>query len=145
MKKLNSIMLALGAAAAFGATGLYAQTRAVANVPFDFTVQTANMPAGQYALQTLPGPSGVIQIINNKTGKSVLVLAPTAHSTYMGKESESGKIIFHRYGDQYFFSEVWTANGPRGRTEPPKLERELRASTAGTEMASVNIPLTGAQ
>jgi hypothetical protein len=53
-------------------------------------------------------------------------------------------IIFHRYGDRYFFSEVWTAYGLRGRTQPSKLEREIQASSADKQVALVSIPLAGA-
>jgi hypothetical protein len=145
MKTLNNIILTLGAAAVLGATGLYAQSAAVANVPFDFMVQTVTMPAGEYTLKPLSGPSGLIQIMNSDTHRSVLVLAPSTNSIYKGKPTEPGKVIFHRYGDRYFFSEVWTPDGLRGGVAMPKLERELQASAAGTEMASVNIPLIGAQ
>ena len=53
-------------------------------------------------------------------------------------------IIFHRYGDRYFFSEVWTPNGLRGRANPSKLEREIQASGADKQVAVVSIPLAGA-
>jgi hypothetical protein len=34
--------------------GLLAQTKAVAKVPFDFTVSSVEMPAGEYTLQRAP-------------------------------------------------------------------------------------------
>ena len=144
MKTLNTFVLALSAVAVLGTAALHAQTGIVANVPFDFTVQAVKMPAGEYALQPL-STSGLIRIRNRETGKAVAVLASSALSTYKGKDVESGKVIFHRYGDRYFFSEVWTPSGLRGRAMPSKLEREVQASSAERQIAAVSISLAGSE
>jgi hypothetical protein len=141
MKTLKTIVLAMSAVAMLGTTGLYAQTGIVANVPFNFTVDTVKMAAGEYTLATTSETSGVLQITNRETGASVLVNAQKMLSTHEGQGS--GMIIFHRYGDRYFFSEVWTAYGLRGRTQPSKLEREIEAGNG--EVALVSIPLVGAR
>jgi|SRR5450432_660823 len=144
MKTLKNLALAVSVAAMLGTTGLYAQTGVVANVPFNFTVQTVKMPAGEYTLKPISITRDVLQIMNVESGKSILVKAPSILSTYKGKGSESGKLIFHRYGDRYFFSEVWTPNGLRGRANPSKQEREIQASSAEKQVALVSIPLAGA-
>src|ERR1035438_1996121 len=82
MKTLNPFVRALSAAAVLGTTALYAQTRVVADVPFNFTVQTVTMPAGEYALKPLSATNGLIQILNLETGRAVAVLAPRGLSTY---------------------------------------------------------------
>ena len=143
MKTLTNTILALSAVAVLGTTGLFAQTRAVANVPFGFTVDTVSLPAGQYSLQAQPNMNGVIQITNLATRRSLFVMAPASGSTYKGEPTGTGKVVFHRYGDRYFFSEVWSPGGLRGWAKPPKLEQELRASSSGTEMASIDITLSG--
>jgi hypothetical protein len=145
MKTLTNTMLALGAVALLGTTGLYAQSTAVANIPFGFTVNNVSLPPGEYALRALSSASPVIQIVNLNTRHTVMVMAPSAASTYKGQQTDTGKVIFHRYGDRYFFSEVWSPGGLRGCTRPPKLEQELRASNPGIEMASVDITLGGAK
>jgi len=142
MKTLRTIVLAVSAAAMLGTTGLYAQTGVVANVPFSFTLDAVRMPAGDYTLLPISNTSGLIQLRNDETGKSVLVLAPRTLSAHTGSDSETGTVIFHRYGDRYFFSEVWTPNGVRGRAKPSKLEREIQAS--GADVALVSVPLAGA-
>src|ERR1700724_2849991 len=111
MKTLKTFVLAMSAAAMLGTAGLYAQTGVVANVPFNFTVETVKMPAGEYTVQPLSTANGVIQMLNVETGKSVLVSAPASLSIHKGQAAERGMIIFHRYGDRYFFSEVWTPYG----------------------------------
>jgi hypothetical protein len=143
MKTLNTFIHALSAVAVLGTASLYAQTAVFANVPFDFTVQTVTMPAGEYALQPLSSNTGLIRLRNLETGRSVAVLAPSGLSAYKGKDSESGKVIFHRYGDRYFFSEVWTPSGLRGHAMPSKLEQEVQASNTERQIASVSISLAG--
>src|ERR1041385_8779257 len=106
MKTLHTITLAWGAIALLGSTTLRAQS-AVANIPFDFAAQRAALSAGRYELKSLNPTSDTIQIINLDTSKSVAVLAPRAMSDPARKDLGSGKVIFHRYGDRYFFSEVW--------------------------------------
>ena len=140
MKTLNTIATALSAVAFMGTAGLFAQT-AVANIPFEFTAQRTQLPAGQYELKTVSPTSGAIQLINLESGKSSLVLAPRCMTDKVGSETQTGKVIFHRYGDRYFFSEVWTPNGPQGRVGISKVEAELRAS-GGEKMASVRVPLS---
>jgi|ERR1035438_1461879 hypothetical protein len=144
MKTLNTFVLAMSAAAMLGTTGLYAQSGVVANVPFNFTAQTVRMPAGEYTLTPISRTSGVIQMLNVKTGESIFVNAPSSLSTHKGQGEESGVIIFHRCGDRYFFSEVWTPYGLRGHAPPSKLEREIQASSAEKQVALVSIPLAGA-
>ena len=140
MKTLNTFVLAMSAAAMLGTTGLYAQSGVAANVPFNFTVESARMPAGEYTLTAVNKTSGIIQMLNIETRESILVLAPSLVSTYKG--NGEGKVIFHRYGDRYFFSEVWTPDGLRGHVTPSKLEREIQ--TSGEKLALVSVPLAGA-
>lgn|SRR5271165_371486 len=137
MKTLNTFILAMGAAALLGTTGLYAQPRAVADVPFNFTVKTVPMPAGKYELHAASTTDRAIQMRNIETGKSVFV--PRTLSPDAGKGEASGKIVFHRYGDRYFFSEARTPDGLHFRYTPSKLERELGT---GRQLALANIPLT---
>ncbi len=144
MKTLKTFVLAMSAVAVLGTTGLYAQIGVAANVPFNFTVETVRMPAGDYSLVPLSSTSGVIQLLNRETGKSILVNAPSSLSAYTSKGAETGMIIFHRYGNRYFFSEVWTPNGVEGRAKPSKLEREIQASGAGKQAAMVSVRLAGA-
>jgi hypothetical protein len=143
MKTLKTFVLAMSAVAMLGTTGLYAQIGVVANVPFNFTVENTRMPAGDYLLVPTSSTSGVIQLMNRETGKGVLVNAPSSLSAYTSKGEQTGMIIFHRYGDRYFFSEVWTPNGVGGHARPSKLEREIQAGT-GKQVALVSVRLAGA-
>jgi hypothetical protein len=143
MKTLNTLIMTLGAAALLGTTGLYAQTGAVAKVPFNFTVNNVTLPAGDYTLRSMRSGDAVA-IQNLETGRTVYVQAPTMTATHQGTKEETGTLIFHRYGERYFFSEVWTPEGLRGHVAPSKQERELKSSSAEKQIASVTIHMAGA-
>ena len=101
---------------------LSAQTTAKATVPFDFTVGQTRMPAGTYEVSRLS--DGAILIRDNKTAKSVVSL----FNTEAPKRADSTpKLVFHRYGDKYFLSQVFRGNGGAVlRLPTSKLEEEER-------------------
>ena len=140
MTKLNTLIL--GLAFAVGTTVASAQTKAVAEIPFDFTVSSVTLPAGSYTLQSANAAHDMLMIVNNETRKGTMVLAGATNAS---DTHQKGVIKFHRIGDRYFFSEVWTPAGLCAHAVPGKLERELVAFNHENEMASVSIPLTGAQ
>jgi hypothetical protein len=144
MKTLKTLVLSMTAAALLGSTGLYAQEKAVANIPFAFTVLDKTVPAGQYVIQNGTTTSrSILRFRNVATGHSVAVLAPSSNASYTTTEKVDAKVIFHRYGDRYFFSEIWSADGMlRGKVLPSKLERETTKSSPSNEkqMASISIP-----
>lgn len=142
MKTLNAFVLGLVAAAA---PMLFAQSKTVAKVPFDFTVQTVTMPAGEYALEAAPNMPGVIEIVNLQTQSSVKVLASSPLSTHKGGGLGPGQLMFNRYGGRYFFAEIWTPQGLRGRAMPSKLEREYKANANESQLTAVTIPVGSAQ
>jgi hypothetical protein len=59
----------------------------------------------------------------------------------IGKPAAKGKLVFQRYGDQYFLREVWAANSNTGqKCVKSKLEREVeiaqsKAAQPGAELA----------
>ncbi len=100
---------------------LSAQTIAKATVPFDFTVGQTKMPAGTYEISPL---SHAILITDRKTAKSVLSLF---NSEEPSRGDSTPRLVFHRYGDKYFLSQVSRGNGGAVMQLPTsKLEEEVR-------------------
>ena len=114
------------------ATGAYAQGYAKADVPFAFTVGSAQLPAGTYEIKPANSGSSAILILNMQTNKGAMANA--------GREQprdESPKLVFHRVGNQYFLAEVWRGTGSEGMIVPPskqekELEKELRAANSSS-------------
>ena len=138
MKTLKTIILSLVAVALLGASGLYAQTKATATIPFEFTVQNTTLPAGDYTMSAASSSHDVMFIRNVETRKAILVLAPSAVTEYKGAQDKN-VVLFHRIGDRYFLAEVKT-DAVRGHVGPSKLERELASEGSGQPMAAVIVP-----
>jgi len=103
----NTAIAMIILAGAFTASA-YAQTTGpqpvVANIPFDFNVGSKNLPAGKYTI-TVVNPSSdrkVLQI-RSSDGHSAALTQTTG---IIGTASETTKLVFHRYGDQYFFAQA---------------------------------------
>jgi hypothetical protein len=92
----------LTAASLMAPAGAFAQSRQQATIPFDFTVGQRLMPAGTYVIAHI-GPSVVS--VRGWKGKE-LVSAITLLTATSDVRKNPNKLIFHKYGDQYFLSEI---------------------------------------
>jgi hypothetical protein len=100
MKRITAI--ALFAIANFALAGTsFAQSRGVqATVPFDFTVGNKLLPSGTY---TINEESSHVIIIRSHD-KPIAALSTVNQNDH--KAPNGGKLMFHKYGSQYFLSEV---------------------------------------
>jgi hypothetical protein len=110
------VTLAAMPAAAKSVDGMRAQ------VPFDFHVGDKLVRAGNYTVESMTADEQLIRISSGKEA--------AATTTNSGRERGNGegrpRLIFHKYGDQYFLSAVWGADS-NGRTlSESKRERNLR-------------------
>ena len=122
------------------ATPLAAQVdRMTANVPFDFTVAGKAMPAGQYEVWKAPNSSAiVVRGLSQKT--SALSVAMREPVTSREPAADT-RLIFHRYGNQYFLHAVVNAYEADEFTLPQlRAEREL-IKTAALQQEEVHAVL----
>jgi hypothetical protein len=100
-------------------------------VPFGFVAGSRTLPAGQY---TVSQPANSVILRSAEGAPGVVMIANRVASP--GRR-EIGKLVFHRYGDRYFLSEVWGTDRSTGsqlpRTAP---EREL-AQNSRNELATI--------
>jgi hypothetical protein len=102
------------------------------SIPFDFNVRGKVLPAGNYEVRRITDdPSGlIIRSIHHPYDHALFRTDPV----YERRTPNRSEIVFHRYGDSYFLSEVVTAGeGTARELSPSRAERALR-----TEMASNN-------
>jgi hypothetical protein len=103
--------------------GAHAQSAARANVPFAFKVGTTQMPAGTYAIRN-DADTNVVMVRNVQTGKSVLAMGRRE-----APSKKTDKLIFHRYGSQYFLTAILGSQGSQGMALPTtKQEKELQVA-----------------
>jgi hypothetical protein len=89
-----------------------------ATVPFSFIVGRSTLSAGEYSLKTMS--NGQVLALSNRDAKiTELVLSNSCESLTASKT----KLVFHRYGDRYFLSQIWTEGNNRGH-EIPISQRE---------------------
>jgi hypothetical protein len=122
------MLLAISGLVLLLAVPLPAQTiRLRANIPFEFVAGTRTMPAGDYAVDTTAAQN-VVRVRNENTHDTSLVLSNSANEQRLASNPEA-KLVFHRYGDQYFLSKVWDGYEAVGREIPmSNAERALTES-----------------
>jgi len=91
-----------------------------ADVPFEFIVNGSTLPAGQYTVQSFGSADGKSLMVRGADGRA-LVNSIGLQSNTLAKQT---KLVFHRYGNRYFLSQIWVA-GMEGGRELPKSHREL--------------------
>lgn len=82
------------------------------NIPFAFTAGNVTLPAGEYRVEKLHGSSAVVLIRCSDRSASAMVLSNAAQAKETPTQS---KLIFKRYDNRYFLSQVWSAGSPSGR------------------------------
>ena len=138
-KQILSVCAALLLIAAVGAVTAPAQssTRLEASIPFDFVVGGKTLPAGDYTVSTVLSHDPSVLAIRNPQGCAIAITQGADNK----KSDGTNKLVFHRYGNKYFLSQIWNEDGRVSRSLPKsKLERELMASngTSSVVMVALN-------
>jgi len=94
---------------------VYGQGRTLvrgAKVPFDFSVGDKKFPAGVYSV-TRVNPEKIMLRLSSEDGREAIHIITNPVQT---KESpKTGKLIFRRYGETYFLSQIWESDEIQGR------------------------------
>jgi hypothetical protein len=126
MKRIFATAM-LAAASLMAPIGVPAQSRQQATIPFDFTVGQRLLPAGTYVIRPL-GP-GVIAVRGWKGNELVSATTLITSANEVSKNPDT--LVFHRYGDQYFLSEIRGDLGENvGRVAISKLEQRVQLQRA---------------
>ena len=98
------------------------------NIPFDFIVGGKTLPAGEYTVAPNRSDSLNVWLVQSKDGHVNALF--TTGSVRASETQEKTKFVFHKYGDQYFLSQIWTIGSNSGRELlMPRLEREVAKSS----------------
>ncbi len=77
-----------------------------ADVPFDFVVGTKTLPKGTYTVKLDDTFQHLLVITGWDNGEAAFAGSITVAAEDI--EDNSPKLIFNRYGDRYFLSQVWS-------------------------------------
>jgi len=124
MKNVRIIITTVLLLASF-CVAVQAQERALltAAVPFAFTVENTNLPAGTYTIYILP-PFNMIKVLSADGRKAAMIPAiPSLKS----EGSKQTKLVFHRFGSEYFLAQVWEQGS--------EVHRNLRSGDRARQLA----------
>lgn len=110
----------------------------VAEIPFPFTAGNTTLPAGHYVIKpqsasllAIQTPDGQVRAV--VLARSIRGLAP----------EDQGRLIFNRYHNRYFLSQVWASGDTVGRQlYKSDIERELGRRKPRYQMATRTVWLT---
>ena len=80
------------------------------SIPFQFSADGVTLDAGTYSVAMTNERGLVIQNVSGK--QSIVVLTNAVES---GSPVISPKLVFHKYGDQYFLTQTWLGRSDTGR------------------------------
>ena len=145
MKRQVYAAIALTVLSGALAVGAAAQSRnrqlLTADIPFAFNAGSKTLPAGKYTV-TVVNPSSdrnVLQVRSSDGHFSVLLQT----TDMIGKSNPQAKLMFRRYGDQYFLSQAWMAAERTGlavlkSSAERQLQNELAKAGKKSELVAVN-------
>jgi hypothetical protein len=107
------------------------------SVPFDFQVGTKHMQAGTY---TVAIESDHLMRMQGTTSDS------STYSTVIPeqaiKSQDKGRVVFHRYGNRYFFQGVWAAGQATGHVcLRSRAEKEILRAANNPAPSAVQLAL----
>ena len=120
MSTLTGLVLLLAVAAPLHAGSILNHEMTV-SVPFGFIAGDKSLPAGDYSVQVNPERGSVVL---HQEGQSPLILLTNQRES--ANNPSRGKLVFKRYGANFFLSEVWNQDNATGQAlTPSAAEKEM--------------------
>jgi hypothetical protein len=98
-----------------------------ADIPFNFAVGNKTYPTGAYSIGTLGDRDGKVLLLRSEDGNTNMAIISNAAENRT--PADKTKLVFSRYGKQYFLSQVWLSGATRGH-QLPKSNREKEVAKA---------------
>ena len=117
---LSGLVLLLAVAAPLHAGSILNHEMTV-SVPFGFIAGDKSLPAGDYSVQVNPERGSVV--LHQEGQRPLILLTNQREST---NTPPRGKLVFKRYGANFFLSEVWNQDNATGQAlTPSAAEKEM--------------------
>jgi hypothetical protein len=146
MFRISSILtcaaLALSLGAALSGPAVAQAQSVTVNIPFDFSANNQNVPAGKYRI-SLEAPRYLSFVNTQFTRKQYLMLV---QPTWEQNSQDGGRLLFRRYGDTNYLYQVWMPGHGEGRQfVRSRTERETLRGLKSSSLAQVQLPTGSAQ
>lgn len=131
MKRHALILIAIAAFTTALTTHAYGQTGKTVrtNVKFDFQIGDRIFPAGEYQIESISRhPDIVLQIRSLRdANKTELIVTHPSNAA----RTQTPKLIFQKYGESYFLTEIFLDSGQWGYSiRPSRHQRESEKNLA---------------
>jgi hypothetical protein len=123
-RTLITICLLFTAASTFAQT--VSQRLMKVKIPFAFAVEDVSLPGGEYLVFTVT-PERSIRIVSVDGKHSAIV---NTLPNYASSPSENSRLVFRRYGNEYFLAQVWTA-GQNVARNPLSSKKAMEIASSG--------------
>jgi len=131
------VLMAVGLLAALAAPSMAANLALKANIPFSFAAGSVNLPAGEYTVEQHVVP-GVLAL---RGADLRIVTLFTVSPKVSAEVKDTASLVFNKYGDQYFLSQIWISGRNSGYQLPrTRRERELIAAAPAHPVVLAAVP-----
>lgn len=104
------------------------------NVSFAFGVEDLSLPAGEYYIFAAT-PGRTIRIVSADGKYSAVVDTLLNHAE---KPATKSRLVFHKYGNEYFLAQVWTAGQNESRN-PLSGKRAMELASSGSRPQTMTV------
>ena len=102
MKRIAAISLILAAGFLTAGSALAQTNKAVANIPFAFSLHGRTLPAGHYTISTDFNTPNVLRVEDREDSVHIMAIAlPGADES-----KKDNTLVFHKYGNQYLLTTI---------------------------------------
>ena len=108
-KCLRAVVVLAGALIGTMLAAAQSDQSLIANVPFTFSVQQEQFSAGRYVVESLQ--QGYLRLRSSDNRSVILHVTPNYSRENRGPK---GKLVFWRYGSDYFLREAWIPSADFG-------------------------------
>jgi hypothetical protein len=127
-KQLLKGLWAVSLVAVFAALSVPVEAAEVScKIPFSFTVNGKTLPEGSYRVSTTAGA-----LLIRGFSNGAFTLTNPVESNKPG----AARLVFHKYGDQYFLRQVWTGGGSGRELPQPRLQRSMARGAQDGKVAT---------
>ena len=129
---LLAVLTVCGAALTIVPANAQSDSRALANIPFDFSVGNTTLKAGSYSLEQLQ--SGILALSSSDNEEHQFAMTFPSDAD---QQSQKSHLVFIRYGSEVFLKKV-SLSGNENSYELPESRREreiIKNQASGAELS----------
>ena len=119
----------------------YAQQPVLAvDIPFEFQAGNQLMPPGHYHIENVALGVSTLQRLMRDDGSASTVLSTLTVESKHG--TPEPMLVFHRYGQDFFLSQIWTGGNQGRKLYESNREKEIARADQYNEIALLFTPTT---